>query len=106
MVADTDCAYAQNVGVHKNGSIHDWTLPSLQAYLTIFWLQLYDAIEQRHSRLLDWNHPARLVHERRDFRIRVPHEYGVYRIKSRSAQLAVLEAVEELWQSQFVSCPT
>lgn len=86
--------------------ILDLTMPTLQAYLIVFWLQLYDAIEQGYSSLLDWDHPAGLVHERRDLRIRVPHKYGVYRIKGSSTQLAVFKAVEEVWQSKLVSCPT
>lgn len=80
--------------------------PTLQAYLIVIWLQLYDPIQQRYSSARDWNHPAGLIHECRDFRIRMPHENGVYGIKGGATQLVVFQAVEELWQSKLVSCST
>lgn len=76
------------------------------AYLIVVRLQLYDAIKQWHSSVFYWYHSAGLVHECSDFRIRVPHEDGVYSVKGSCTELAVFEAVEKMWQSMFVPCPT
>ena len=70
---------------------------AMQAYLIVFRVQLYDAIEQWHSSILDWDHSAGLVHECSNFRVRVPHEDGIYSIKGSCTELAVFEAIEKVW---------
>lgn len=69
----------------------------MQAYLIVFWLQLYDAVKQWYSSIFDWNHSAGLIHECSDFRVRVPYEDGIYCIKGSCTELAVSKAVEKMW---------
>lgn len=92
--------------MHHSHYWHTMHQQTMQAYLIVFGLQLYDAVQQWYSSVLDWYHSACLVHECSDLRIRVPHEDGIYCIKGCCTELAVFEAVEEVWQSVFIPCPS